>query len=161
MDPMNAPKELLSLLDLPPGWDRIQFRELGQSRHPTEPLVCLAADNPLLQTNGMGVWNTESGALVRWLPHAGAFAWFATGTEVEWGYDLFEANPLRRVGGIDEDRFGYMLDLPTFSDDESRLLLGYGESWLGGWWAHPDDDPWEPARGGTVTLGMAAGPQAG
>ncbi len=71
----------------------------------------------------------------------------------EWGYDVVCAHPLQRQAGIDE-RYGYMLDMPVFADDESYLLGGYGEDWLGGWWAHPEDDYFEePARGGRLTFG--------
>ena len=71
----------------------------------------------------------------------------------EWGYDVIRAHPLQRQGGI-EERYGYLLDLPVFARDESYLLGGYGEDWLGGWWADPEDDYYEdPARGGEVTFG--------
>jgi hypothetical protein len=48
-----------------------------------------------------------------------------------------------------------MLSLPRFSADETRLVGGFGEGWLGGWWTHADDDPFEdPARGGLITFGF-------
>jgi hypothetical protein len=71
----------------------------------------------------------------------------------EWGYDVFRARPLARVAGVAEER-GYILDLPAFSPDESFLVGGAGRTFLGGWWAHPDDDIEEPARGGPVSLGF-------
>lgn len=74
----------------------------------------------------------------------------------EWGYDVFKSTPLERRGGT-LDRYGYILDLPAFANDESYLLLGYGEDWLGGWWCHPDDDELDfyetPARGGDTHFG--------
>jgi hypothetical protein len=71
----------------------------------------------------------------------------------EWGYDIITGSPLRRVAGI-EERPGYMLDLPVFADDESYLVGAYGERWLGGWWAHPEDDHYEtPSRGGRHDFG--------
>jgi hypothetical protein len=70
----------------------------------------------------------------------------------EWGYDVLRAHPLERQAGI-PFQSGYMLEMPVFADDESFLLGGYGESWLGGWWCHPEDDFDAPARGGKVTLG--------
>jgi hypothetical protein len=71
----------------------------------------------------------------------------------EWGYDVFQTSPLARVAGVLEER-GYMLEMPRFSADESRLVGGFGRAWLGGWWAHPDDDIDEPARGGPVNFGF-------
>lgn len=71
----------------------------------------------------------------------------------EWGYDLFSTDPLQRVGGVSEER-GYMLDLPSFSEDESYLVGGAGAAYLGGWWSHPWGDCDEPARGGLVALGF-------
>lgn len=71
----------------------------------------------------------------------------------EWGYDVIRADPLQRQAGIDE-RYGYMLDLPVFAPDESSLLGGHGDDWLGGWWSHPEDDPYDdPARGGDLVFG--------
>ena len=71
----------------------------------------------------------------------------------EWGYDVIKGAPLRRVSGI-EERNGYMLDMPEFAEDESFIVGGYGENWLGGWWAHPDDDFYEtPSRGGRHDFG--------
>lgn len=70
----------------------------------------------------------------------------------EWGYDVIDLDAYERTGGVDERR-GFVLDAPRFSDDEHRLVGGYGEAWLGGWWAHPEDEPEEPARGGRVTFG--------
>jgi hypothetical protein len=70
----------------------------------------------------------------------------------EWGYDVFQTCPLARVAGVAEER-GYILELPAFSEDESRLIGGFGQGFLGGWWAHPDDDIEDPPRGGLVTVG--------
>jgi hypothetical protein len=47
-----------------------------------------------------------------------------------------------------------MLDLPRFSADESRVIGGFGERWLGFWWSHPDDDYLDPARGGQISFGF-------
>jgi hypothetical protein len=71
----------------------------------------------------------------------------------EWGYDVFRTCPLAREAGVAQER-GYILDLPRFAEDESRLVGGFGRRWLGGWWAHPDDDLEEPARGGPVCFGF-------
>ena len=71
----------------------------------------------------------------------------------EWGYDVIRSHPLAHLAGIPE-RIGYILDLPAFAADESYILGGYGEHWLGGWWGHPDDDFYEtPSRGGIITFG--------
>jgi hypothetical protein len=71
----------------------------------------------------------------------------------EWGYDVFRTCPLAREAGVAEER-GYILELPRFAADESRLVGAAGLGFLGGWWAHPDDDIEEPARGGPVCLGF-------
>ena len=70
----------------------------------------------------------------------------------EWGYDVIDMKTFERVGGVAE-RKGTMLDLPLFDADETRVVGGYGSAWLGGWWAHPDDEPDEPARGGRISIG--------
>jgi hypothetical protein len=71
----------------------------------------------------------------------------------DWGYDVFRSRPLAREAGIAEER-GYILDLPRFAADESFLLGGAGLRYMGGWWAHPDDEIDEPTRGGPVSLGF-------
>jgi hypothetical protein len=71
----------------------------------------------------------------------------------EWGYDVFRTFPLARPAGVAEER-GYILELPRFAVDESLLVGGFGPAWLGGWWAHPDDDMEGPARGGPVCFGF-------
>jgi hypothetical protein len=71
----------------------------------------------------------------------------------EWGYDVFRASPLTREAGVVEE-YGYMLELPRFSADETRLAGGFGEYWLGGWWSHPEDDMMTPARGGPISFGF-------
>lgn len=71
----------------------------------------------------------------------------------EWGYDVLRTRPLAREAGVSSER-GYMLELPRFSEDESLLVGGFGHRWLGGWWAHPDDDYDQPARGGSVSFGF-------
>jgi hypothetical protein len=71
----------------------------------------------------------------------------------EWGYDVFRTSPLSREAGVITEP-GYMLELPRFSEDESVLIGAFGEGFLGGWWAHPDDDLEDPARGGPVRLGF-------
>lgn len=70
----------------------------------------------------------------------------------EWGYDVFRTCPLAREAGVSEER-GYMLDLPEFSADETKLVGGFGARWLGGWWAHPGDEYDDPARGGLISFG--------
>jgi len=99
---------------------------------------------------------TQSGCAIEEFSISPSGAWIATARfsgQGEWGYDVIKAHPLSVQGGIAE-RYGYMLDIPVFAEDESRLLGGYGESWLGGWWSHPEDDFYEvPARGGDVTFG--------
>ncbi len=90
-----------------------------------------------------GIDVSPSGAWLVTLRHSG---------QGEWGYDVVRTCPLTNVAGTPEER-GYMLDLPKFSDDETRLVGGFGERWLGGWWAHPDDDCETPARGGVITFG--------
>jgi hypothetical protein len=71
----------------------------------------------------------------------------------EWGYDVFRTCRLAREAGVLSER-GYLLELPRFSEDESRLVGGFGRGWLGGWWAQGDDDIDEPVRGGPVSFGF-------
>jgi hypothetical protein len=83
-------------------------------------------------------------------------AWLVTqrsSGQGEWGYDVFRTRPLTREAGVTQER-GYLLELPRFAADETWLVGGAGPGFLGGWWAHPDDDPESPARGGVVTLGF-------
>jgi hypothetical protein len=71
----------------------------------------------------------------------------------QWGYDVFRSCPLAREAGTPQEQ-GYMLDLPQFSTDETKLVGGFGKSWLGGWWAHPGDEYEDPARGGLISFGF-------
>ena len=71
----------------------------------------------------------------------------------EWGYDVFRACPLVREAGVSEE-YGYILELPRFSEDESRIVGGAGPGFFGDWWTHPDDDIDDPAPGGPVSLGF-------
>lgn len=71
----------------------------------------------------------------------------------EWGYDVFATRPLARAAGVVEEK-GHALDLPTFSPDESLLVGGAGRGYLGGWWAHPEDEVDDPPRGGSVSIGF-------
>ena len=83
-------------------------------------------------------------------------AWLTTqriSGQGEWGYDVFRSAPLGREAGVASEK-GYLLDLPRFAADESVLVGGAGRGFLGGWWAHPEDDIDVPARGGPVSLGF-------
>jgi hypothetical protein len=83
-------------------------------------------------------------------------AWLVTqriSGQGEWGYDVFRSSPLARVAGTTEEK-GYILDLPRFAADDSLLVGGAGPAYMGGWWAYPDADIDEPARGGPVSLGF-------
>lgn len=71
----------------------------------------------------------------------------------DWGYDVLRVKPLAREAGV-VDEFGYMLELPEFWPDESRLVGGAGDGFLGGWWARDEDFYVTPARGGPVTMGF-------
>jgi hypothetical protein len=68
----------------------------------------------------------------------------------EWGYDVIRSCPLAYEAGT-PDEGGIMLDIPRFSEDESRLAGGFGDWWLGGWWSHQD---FEPASGGLISFGF-------
>lgn len=86
---------------------------------------------------------------------SGSGAWLTTvrtSGQGEWGYDVIRVDPMSREAGIDSKK-GYMIDPPAFSADESHLVGGYGESWLGGWWTGPDDDRDQPAQGGEIAFG--------
>jgi hypothetical protein len=64
---------------------------------------------------------------------------------------VFRTKPLARVGGI-LSASGYVLDLPAFSEDETRVVGGFGERWLDGWWSE-EGEAEHPARGGRVVVG--------
>lgn len=69
----------------------------------------------------------------------------------EWGYDVFRTCPLTHDVHTPDEQ-GYMLELPRFSADETRLVGGFGP-WQGWWWQHKDDDD-SPARGGLISFGF-------
>jgi len=100
--------------------------------------------------------STPSGCAIEEFKVSPSGNWIVTSRssgQGEWGYDVIQSHPLRYMAGVPE-RAGYMLELPEFAPDESYILGGFGECWLGGWWSHPDDDFYEtPARGGSVTFG--------
>ena len=99
---------------------------------------------------------TRSGCAIEEIAASLSGNWLATqrySGQGEWGYDVFRTCPLTRVAGVWEED-GYVLDVPRFSADETRLVGGFGRGWLGGWWAHPDDDRDEPVRGGIVSFGF-------
>jgi hypothetical protein len=111
------------------------------SKKPSQEVMCKISD--------LGCSIEEIG-----VSHTGA--WLVTqrnSGQGEWGYDVFSTSPLARVAGVAEEA-GYMLDLPRFAPDDSYLVGAAGHGFLGGWWSHPDDEPDEPARGGSVTLGF-------
>jgi hypothetical protein len=99
---------------------------------------------------------TRAGCYIEAIGVSQTGAWLVTqriSGQGEWGYDVFRTSPLARVAGVAQER-GYILDLPTFAPDDSWLVGGAGKGFLGQWWAHPDDEPDEPARGGLVSLGF-------
>jgi hypothetical protein len=99
---------------------------------------------------------TSTGCYIEEIAASPSGTWLVTqrnSGQGEWGYDVFRTCPLVREAGVAQER-GYILDLPRFSEDESLLIGGAGPGFLGGWWAHPDDDIDEPARGGPVSLGF-------
>lgn len=98
----------------------------------------------------------RAGTYIHALVASGAGAWIASqriSGQGEWGYDVFRSRPLVREAGVSEER-GCMLDPPRFSPDETVLIGAAGEKFLGGWWAHPDDEIDEPSRGGRHVLGF-------
>jgi hypothetical protein len=99
---------------------------------------------------------TRAGCYIEEIAASPSGAWLVTqriSGQGEWGYDVFRACPLAREAGVAQER-GYILELPVFAEDESWLVGGAGEGFLGGWWAHPEDDIEEPARAGPVSLGF-------
>jgi hypothetical protein len=99
---------------------------------------------------------TRAGCYIEEIAASPSGRWLVTqriSGQGEWGYDLFRTAPLARVAGVAQEP-GYILELPRFSEDETRLVGGAGPGFLGGWWAHPDDDLEVPARGGPVSLGF-------
>jgi hypothetical protein len=99
---------------------------------------------------------TRSGCAIHEIAASPSGLWLVTwrlSGQGEWGYDVFRSCPLAREAGTREES-GYMLDMPQFSADESTLLGGFGKNWQGGWWAHPDDDYEDGARGGVISFGF-------
>ena len=99
---------------------------------------------------------TDVGCYIEEIAASPSGAWLVTqrtSGQGEWGYDVFRASPLAREAGIVQEE-GHILDIPRFSEDESFVIGGAGTGFLGGWWAHADDEVDEPARGGVVTLGF-------
>jgi hypothetical protein len=99
---------------------------------------------------------TGRGCFIEEIAAAPSGRWLVTqriSGQGEWGYDVFRTEPLERIAGVVEEK-GYILGLPRFSAVESFLVGGAGKGFLGGWWAHPDDEIDQPARGGPVCLGF-------
>jgi hypothetical protein len=103
------------------------------------------------------VWPvTSAGCYIEEIAASPSGTWLVTqriSGQEGWGYDVFRSRPLAREAGVVQER-GYILDLPRFAADESFLVGGAGPRYMGGWWAHPDDDIDEPTRGGPVSLGF-------
>jgi hypothetical protein len=130
-------KQFAQVVDHP---QRVQ-RCRGRSRGVVEEVVC--------PVTPLGCYIEEIGA-------SPSGAWLVTqriSGQGEWGYDVFRTSPRAREAGV-VDEPGYILDLPKFAADESWLVGGAGPGFLGGWWAHPDDEPDEQARGGPASLGF-------
>ena len=115
------------------------------------------------KVSGVKLAVTRSGCGIEELSVSPSGRWIVTqrsSDQEEWGYDVLatvnsdpdDGRGIRRGGGVRE-RHGYMLELPVFSEDERRIVGGYGEQWLGGWHAHREDEIEEPARGGRVSFG--------
>ena len=99
---------------------------------------------------------THGGCYIHEIAAAASGRWLVTqriSGQGEWGYDVFGSAPLERQAGVGFER-GYILDLPRFAPDESVLVGGAGLTYLGGWWAPPEDDIDVPARGGPVSPGF-------
>lgn len=99
---------------------------------------------------------TRAGCYIEEIAASPSGTWIVTqriSGQGEWGYDVIRTRPLARVAGVAQEG-GYILELPKFSKDESVLIGGAGEGFLGGWWSHPDDDMDQPARGGSMSLGF-------
>jgi hypothetical protein len=99
---------------------------------------------------------TPSGCAIEEIAVSASGNWLVTrrsSGQGEWGYDVFRSCPLIREAGVTATR-GYMLELPCFSADETRLIGGFGLKWLGGWWAGPNDEPDDPVPGGVVSFGV-------
>jgi hypothetical protein len=99
---------------------------------------------------------TRAGCAIEEIAASPSGVWLVTqrfSGQGEWGYDVLRSCPLARVAGTPQE-YGYILDTPMFSADETRLVGGFGKNWLGGWWAHPDDEYETPARGGLISFGF-------
>ena len=126
-----------------------------QLRHDYETgrLYCIDSESNLI-TDELVIPSTQSGCDIEEFLVSPSGDWIVTARssgQGEWGFDVISNNPLRHCGGIPE-QLGYMLELPRFSADESYLLGGYGENWLGGWWSHPECLE-TPSPGGAITFG--------
>ena len=99
---------------------------------------------------------THSGCYIHEVAASPSGAWLVTqriSGQGEWGYDVFRTAPLSREAGVDQEK-GYILEVPAFAKDESFLIGGAGRGFLGGWWADLDQDPDEPPRPGSKTIGF-------
>ena len=99
---------------------------------------------------------TSAGCTITEMAVSPSGSWLVTARssgQGEWGYDVLRTCPLTHEAGISQEH-GYTLELPRFAADESFLVGGAGPGFLGGWWAHPDDEIDEPSRGGTVSVGF-------
>ena len=133
-----------------------QFVEVMDAPRPLWQTVrrCHRASKEVVEETACRV--TRSGCYIEEIGASPSGTWLVTqrlSGQGEWGYDVFRSCPLAREAGVLAER-GYMLDLPKFSVDETRLVGGFGRCWLGGWWAHPEDDYKDAARGGRITFGF-------
>jgi hypothetical protein len=133
-----------------------QFVEVVENPQPLRQTVrrCRRASKEVVEETVCPV--TRRGCFIEEIGASPSGNWLVTqrlSGQGEWGYDVFRTCPLAREAGVWEER-GYMLDQPKFSADEARLAGGFGGRWLGGWWAHPEDDYEEAARGGLITFGF-------
>lgn len=119
-----------------------------------EQLVCRVSAPRWEPTGALRVPVDASGCAIEDVTVSGSGRWAATqrsSGQGECGFDVFDLASMERIGGV-SDLDGYGPELPAFSEEEGRVVWGCGP-WLGGWWAHPDDEPDEPARGGVVDMG--------
>jgi hypothetical protein len=115
--------------------DEEQFVEVVDGRRPLWQTVrrCLRASKEVVEETACPV--ARGGCYIEEIGASPSGNWLVTqrlSGQGEWGYDVFRSCPLAREAGVSVER-GYMLDLPKFSADETRLVGGFGRCWLGGW----------------------------
>lgn len=131
--------------------------EQGHRSEPPLPLTQIVAriHAPTWEIAGeLSIGVDPTGCAIEEIVASPSGRWAATrrsSGQGESGFDVIDVARMERIGGVARRR-GIMLAAPVFAPDEARVLTGIGP-WLGGWWAHPEDELEDPARGGVIDFG--------